>query len=66
LALTAAPAPKPTTCKLLLLNGSDHLDPDLVETFEKRFNVKFRETCFESGDALMAREYHKENAGLHR
>jgi len=36
--------------ELVFLNWSEYMDPDLVEKFEKQFNVKFREVYFESDD----------------
>jgi len=40
----------PEPRELVLLNWSEYIDPDLVEKFEKQFNVKFREVYFESDD----------------
>ena len=36
----------PEPRELVLLNWSEYIDPDLVEKFEKQFNVKFREVYF--------------------
>jgi spermidine/putrescine transport system substrate-binding protein len=42
--------PRAEPRELVLLNWSEYMDPDLVEKFEKQFNVKFREVYYESDD----------------
>jgi spermidine/putrescine transport system substrate-binding protein len=40
----------PEPRKLVILNWSEYLDPDLVEKFETRLNARLREVYFESDD----------------
>jgi spermidine/putrescine transport system substrate-binding protein len=49
-AFAADATPKSTPRELVLLNWSEYIDPDLVEKFEKQFDVKLRQVYFESDD----------------